>query len=150
MRNIHAILREDTKRRNARQVMEDAILGINTDEIDKCSDAYKISINTVKGARVNPCLVRGVGTVNPPAHTSASDNCWNRGMRGRTQGVATGTELTHKVGDPATVLVIKDGMREIRTVSSFRNKRERVSRRKSVAKVAETARLTTHHDFTTH
>lgn len=147
MRDLKAILREDAKRRNARQVMEDAILGIGVEVIDECSDAFKIAANTVKGARVNPCLVRGIGTVNPPPNTSASDNCWNRGMRGKTIGVATGTELTAE--NPTVLVKYADGSEEIRTVSSFRSKRSTTHKR-SEAKVAETARVSTHHDFTTH
>lgn len=140
MRNINAILREDTKRRNARQAMEDAILGLGLKVVDESSDAYKIAHNTVRGSRVNPCLVRGIGTVNPPPNTSASDNCWNRGMRGKTVGIAPGTEDSSD-GTP-TVRVIRNGQEEIVPANRFgRSSGKRKSTKANAVIQPETAKL---------
>jgi hypothetical protein len=110
--DLRRIVKEDNARRAARRVIEDAILGIGiVQQDDVTSDAYKIAHNTVKGAWVNPCLVRGIGTVNPPVHTSASDNCWNRGMRGKTKGIAPGTADTSD-GTP-TMRIIKPGLADV-------------------------------------
>lgn len=45
----------------------------------------------------------------------ASDNCWNRGLRGRTVGIAPGTTTPF-----ASVAVTKDGQTTIVSASSFR------------------------------
>jgi hypothetical protein len=73
----------------------------------------------------------------------ATDNCWNRGMRGRTVGIAPGTEDSSD--GTATVRVIHaNGNTEIRSARSFRP--ERIAKRQarhieSRRTIAECARL---------
>jgi hypothetical protein len=128
---LRDIVKADNARRAARRIMEDAILGL--DMIEVSVDATRIAANQKPGTYVNPCLVRGIGTINPPRNTSASDNCWNRGMKGKTVGVAPGTNPTEP-----TVLVHKNGKSTIVPAKGFgrtRNTRAVVR----VARVADTA-----------
>lgn len=137
---MRAIVKQDNARRAARIIMEDAMLGLDMIE-DALSDASKIAANRTKGAFVNPCLVRGIGTVNPPMPTAASRNSWDAFDSPR-RGVATGTELTNN-GIP-TVLVIKPGQPDaVVPVSAFKGQRnQRMGiRRQSVAHTPEVARL---------
>lgn len=53
----------------------------------------------------------------------ASDDCWNRGMKGRTYGVAAQLDHTGElngVTTPNTVTVMKDGNVTVRSASEFR------------------------------
>lgn len=112
------IMREDEQRRAMRTALDDESLGLVTVP-DPLSDRAKIAANTKTGAYVNACLVRGIGTVNPPLPTSASRNQWDRGMsRTRTVGIAPGTEATSD-GTP-TVRVTKGGVVTIVPASQFR------------------------------
>lgn len=89
-------------------------------------------------------LSRGI-TGEPSEHNRtyrASDNCWKRGMLGRTIGIAPGTESTSN--GTATVLVIKDGVTTVVTANSFRQRHIATRQRKHVESrriVAECARL---------
>lgn len=138
---LRDIMKADNARRAQRHAIEDAILGLHN-AVDPLSDAARIAENTVRGARVNPCLVRGIGTVNPPAPTSASRNSWDRGMRGTVRGIAPGTEDSSD-GTPTVLVTHADGSQEIRTVSSFRGTREYTRRRRirTVATTPETSRI---------
>jgi hypothetical protein len=137
--DMRRIVKEDNARRAVRQAMEDAILGLGLVP-DPLSDRAKIAQNMKPGTKVNACLVRGIGTVNPPLPTSASRNSWDRGMTGRVVGIAPGTEETAK---ESTVRVIHaDGTDEIRTVSSFRkSERNRTTRRTTQTTKPETSRI---------
>lgn len=144
------IVKQDNARRAARILLEDATLGISMVE-DVCSDAYKIAHNTKPGSYVPPCLVRGVGTVNPPMPTMASRNQWDRLERQAEHpvGVAPGTEDTAKV--PTVLVTYASGVSEIRPVSSFRKSSKRSAPRQVKApQVAETALHSPalKHDFT--
>lgn len=130
----------DAARRARQYVDECDALGLT---VDPRSDRARIAENTVKGARVNPCLVRGIGTVNPPAPTSASVNQWDRCLRmSTTVGIAPGTEDMSD-GTPTVHVIRADGTDEIVPASSFRRIRESHTTRRSVARTTpETARIT--------
>lgn len=135
-RQLREIMKADNARRAQREAIEDAILGLHN-EVDPLSDAARIAANTKPGTRVNPCLVRGIGTVNPPAPTSASRNSWDRGMRGRTVGVAPGTESS-----VPTVAITRDGVTTVVPVSELRGTTRRRTRKLQTTHTPETARIT--------
>jgi hypothetical protein len=84
-------------------------------------------------------LSRGI-TGEPSEHNRtyrASDNCWNRGMKGTTVGTVTTDGI-------ATVRVIKNGAEAVVPASSFRKQHIATKQRKhneSRRVVAECARL---------
>lgn len=145
---MREIIKQDNARRAAQRITEDCILGISMIE-DANSDAARIKENTTRGAYVNPCLVRGIGTVNPPMPTSASRNTWDAFKSARI-GVAPGTEDTATV--PTVLVHYADGTSEVKPVSAFRTPKQhrRAPRQIKSATVAETALHSPalRHDFT--
>jgi hypothetical protein len=137
-RQLREIERSDAVRRAERYLLENAQLGLDT--LDTASDAFKIA-HAPKDAHVNPCLVRGAGMVCPPPKTSASQNSWNRGMRGTMHGIAPGTEATNN--GIATVAITKDGITTVQTVHSVRTKnaRRRSVKTTTANHVTETSRI---------
>jgi hypothetical protein len=135
-----AILASDSERRRKREAIEDALL------TDMSTDRYKIA-HAPKDSHVNACLVRGIGVVSPPPKPSASPNCWDRGMRGKTVGSADPNVKT-----PTVKITSADGTSRIVPVSEVRGiERKRATKQHTATtRKPETARLNTHHDFTTH
>lgn len=120
---LRAIVKADNARRAQRTRLEDAILGI--DVVDSLSDQSRIAESIKQHGlrlRVNPCIVRGIGTVNPPLPIRATEDCWTRGMRGRTVGTADGKTASVKVTHA-------DGASEVLPVAHFRGKRDKQNSR---------------------
>lgn len=145
---LREIVKQDNARRAARRLLEDATLGLSMIE-DANSDAARIRENTTRGAYVNPCLVRGIGTVNPPMPTSASRNSWDAFKSARI-GVAPGTEDTAKV--PTVLVTYADGSSEVKPVSAFRTPKSTRKTPKQL-KASHTPETALHspalrHDFT--
>jgi hypothetical protein len=112
-----AIVAADAERRRAREIDEYLQLHGSSE----ASESYDPRLTAL------PCQTSGVGVVYPPRRVRVSEDSWTRGMRGRTVGVAPGTEDS---ATEATVRVIHaDGSSEIRTASSFRAVRETQRRR---------------------
>lgn len=131
------IVKQDNARRADRVIKELALFDRPTDAPDGI-DPY-LWDRSITG-------VPSAGNRNP----KASRNSW---LQGRVVGVATGTENTHKPGDPATVLIRKPGLPdEVVTVASFRPARDtravvRVKRETATPETAlHTPKLT--HDYT--
>lgn len=134
------IMINDLMRRHKRQLLEDAALGIDVE--DTASDRYKIA-HAPKDSHVNPCLVRGAGMVCPPPKTSASRNCWDRGMKGTTRGVAPGsTDPT-----PSMRVTYADGSSVVVPVTHSRNGAARQKKTATVQRTPETARIHLDHNF---
>lgn len=108
---LRDIVKSDNARRAARIAQEDAMLN---PMFSPCPDG------------VDPYLwdrhITGVPSAGNRDY-KASDNCWNRGMRGRTVGIAPGTEDTND--GTATVAVTFNGVTSIRPVSDFRPERSK-------------------------
>lgn len=123
------IMRDDVKRRNAREALEDATLLRDTSYCPDGVDPYHYDRS-----------ITGVPTQGN-RNFAASRSSWERGLRGRTVGIAPGTE-DDSDGTP-TVAVIIDGVTEIRPVSSFRDRAPRMTPvRRTTAVVPETATVT--------
>lgn len=128
------ILESDMLRRAERDLLDNARLGIDVD--NQMSDAYKIA-HAPHDSHVNACLVKGIGMVSPPPKPTASPDCWNRGMRGRTVGIADASQKT------ATVKVTRDGITTIVPATGFgRTSKQRNTPKQRKASQAETARIT--------
>jgi hypothetical protein len=83
------------------------------------------------GTMLTRADARAIGAVT--AMTSrAGGNSWTRLERHTPRGIAPGTE-NESDGTPTVKVTYADGTTEVRTVSSFRNKKER----RRTAKVAE-------------
>lgn len=111
------IMRADAKRRNARDI----------------EDFLALKGNRVAPAGIDPYLfsrsIRGVPSENNRQHR-ASENCWTRGMMGRTVGVAPGTTVdTFTV---PTVAVTINGETTVRNVSEYRRTRNVRTRAQNV------------------
>lgn len=108
-RRSRVIVNEDRARRQARETQElnELIAQFYPSTVFEGCDPYHVS----RGITGEPIEKNRVHR--------GSDNCWNRGMRGRTVGIAPGTEATSD--GTATVRVIHaDGKTEIRSARSFR------------------------------
>jgi hypothetical protein len=98
MRDLDSIVAQD----NARRAMQ-------ADELIKLASAYY-------GAPDSYHVSRGITGEPSEANRQhrASDDCWNRGMRGKTFGVA------HKGAAAHTVKVTRDGVTTIKDARSYR------------------------------
>lgn len=105
---LRDIVKQDNARRAARVAAEDALLSPVYSPCPEGVDPYLWDRH-----------ITGVPSQGNRDY-KASDNCWKRGMRGKTTGVAPGTELT---ATEATVLVTFNGVTTIKPVSEFRGKR---------------------------
>lgn len=129
MRDLDKIMREDAKRRLVREAEEmAAFVAAKTKPRFKNGRQY-----------VNPELVQGIGIITPPRQTSASDNCWKRGMRGRTVGIVTEGENLVPVTDYPSMKVTKDGVTTIVPITSTRTRK---SRKRNTANAASPHRTT--------
>jgi hypothetical protein len=96
------IMRDDAKRRNAREAADiEAIVAAHS-KIQEGIDPYLFSRS-----------IRGVPSENNRQH-KASQDCWNRGLRDTTVGVASATDTI------PTVRVIRDGITTVVPHSSLR------------------------------
>lgn len=116
-----AIMEADLKRRHEREQEELRKLGL--------LDSDYVQSRNITGEPTDKHRVH-----------RASDDCWKRGLRGRTVGIAPDTEVT----GIATVRVIHaDGTTEIRTANSFRTKNIATKQRQHTSnrKVSEIERM---------
>lgn len=88
--------------------------------------------------------IRGVPSAgNRVPRANASGNGWDRGLRGRTIGIAPGTEATSD-GTATVKVTYADGTSIIRSANSFREKKMATKVRQhneSRRSIAECARL---------
>lgn len=137
------ILREDAKRRNAREASEIA---------DLLGFAPTPDETVPRGTMLVRADARAIGATTALT-VRASQSSWldSRGyLRGRVVGVAPGTEDTSD-GTPTVRVIHADGTSEVRTVASFRAPREattvreaRPRREASVPEMANAAKYGTH------
>jgi hypothetical protein len=130
------IMREDRMRRHLREQAE----------ADAFVQAHTPAPRSARGTVINRELVRGIGVISPPLRVRVTEDCWSRGMRGKTIGVAPGTELT---ASAPSVAVTRNGETSIVPASSFRKPRNVRERRKptQATQVADTARVSHGHNF---
>jgi len=111
------IMREDAKRRNARNEQEitDFMRAKGHIETPTGVDPYHYS-RAIKGVPANQHRI-----------VRASDNCWKRGMRGRTVGVANPTDTI-----PTVRVIHADGTTAIVPASNFHKSRTTRNRQRTV------------------
>lgn len=124
-RDIRQIMREDAKRRNARQAQEDALI--------EAINGKPHSRESLECASMDRKYLRGIGMVLPP---NKPGDPYSRKPRMRAVGLAPGTTDTSQ---GATVAITKNGKTTIVTVASLRGSRSagRVSKTPTVVSGAE-------------
>lgn len=125
------IVKQDNARRAARQAEEDALFAPTYSPCPDGVDPYIWDRHITGQPSPNNRLYK------------ASDNCWKRGMRGRTFGIAQAGAA------PNTMLVLHNGVTRVVPISEVRSKRDskaviRVSR----TTTPEVARLAPIQDYT--
>lgn len=123
------ILREDAKRRNAREIEDFIREHAPTKVVDLGVDPYHAS--------------RGITGVPSAGNRnySASDNCWNRGMRGRTIGVANGQPWDTPDAEPTVRIIHADGTEKVIPVPKKSRESRAATRVVRETHVPESARL---------
>lgn len=128
-RQLRDIVKQDNARRAKREAEENAILFADVTNAPEGIDPYHWGRS-----------ITGIPS-NNNRNYKASDDCWKRGMRGKTVGVAPGTE--NATTGSATVAITRDGVTTVVPVSNFSRKSERTTKRvKRAAVQPETARVT--------
>lgn len=129
--NVEQVLADDRERRRLRQLAEDSLLS-NTSYVPEGVDPYHFS-RSIKGVPSNKHRI-----------VKASKDCWSAGMRGKTVGVAPGTE---QVATEQTVAVTVNGTTTIVPASAFKATSIHKKQRHHATQVADTRKRITAADL---